>query len=149
MNAKAAFGYAISTIQRGTRGFPCFPQSLFGFFGKNGHMAPSIAPCALFASDAFRIALRMIFIAISYLKFATIQNSFATCISAMKALLIGKEYNTCDICDLFKALKKHKSDRFVSACAGTALLLRDIPLLPLLASERVSLRPPEQYFGTN
>lgn len=100
VNAKA-FGCAISTIQRGARGFPCFPQSLFGFFGKNGHMAPSIAPCALFASDAFRIALRMIFIAISYLKFATIQNSFATCISAMKALLMGKEYNTCNICDLF------------------------------------------------
>ena len=77
---------------------PRLPQSLFG---KNGHMAPSIAPRALFASDAFRIALRMIFIAISYLKFATIQNSFATCISAMKALLIGKEYNNCDICDLF------------------------------------------------
>ena len=71
------------------------------FLGKNGHMAPSIAPCALFASDAFRIALRMIFIAISYLKFATIQNWVATCISAMKALLIGKEYNACDICDLF------------------------------------------------
>ena len=90
VNAKAARIRNLHNSKR-SQGFPHCP------FGKNWEVAPSIAPRALFASDAFRIALRMIFIAISYLKLA-IQKCFATCISAPKETLpIGRKFSSCDL----------------------------------------------------